>query len=164
MAYPAYPQNFGQYPFYQQYQQYTQPYQQPTVTPPIPSASTAQGPAPMQQPTPQMMTPPTIHAEIIQVDGEQAANAYPVAVGASQMMISRDETEIYIKTAFANSQPTLDVYVKRPPAPPEPQINTADFVTWKGLEERLAAITAVQQPTPKGKARKAEGDIENESV
>ena len=39
----------------------------------------------MQQiPQPQMMSPPTIRAEIVQVEGEQAAAAYPVGAGASQ--------------------------------------------------------------------------------
>lgn len=93
------------------------------------------GPYPQQQQ--QGMTPPTIHADIAQVPGEQDAANYPVAVGASQMMISRDEKEIYIKSAYANSPPTLKVYVERPPKPPEKQ---PDYVTRAEVEEMIARI------------------------
>ena len=62
-----------------------------------------------------MMTP-TIRAEIVQVDSEEQAANYPVAAGASQMMIARDDSAIFVKTVGQNGA-TLDVFVKRPPAP-----------------------------------------------
>lgn len=97
----------------------------------------------MQQP--QAMTPPTIHADIYQVADEQEAANFSVAAGSSQMMINREETEIYIKSAYANSPATLEVYVKRPPAPPKPEIDPQKYVTWDGLEERLAALTQTRK-------------------
>lgn len=66
----------------------------------------------------QMMTPPTIRAEIVQVDNEEQAAAYPVGAGASQMMIARDDSAIFVKTAGPNGT-MLDVFIKRPPAPKE---------------------------------------------
>ena len=94
-----------------------------------------------QQPAqPQTFTPPTIHAEIVQVDGEQAAANYPVGVGSSQMMIAKDDSAIFIKTASANGQVSMDVFIKRPPSPPKPDFNPDNFVTWDKLEERLASI------------------------
>lgn len=115
MGYPQfYPQQFQQFP------------QQQSVVP--------------QQQVQQMMTPPTIHAEILQVDGEQSAENYPVAAGVSQMMIKKDETEIYVKTAFANGQSRLDVYVKRPAKPNKPVLDLEGYVTKDELENRLNAF------------------------
>lgn len=103
----------------------------------------------------QMMTPPTIRAEIVQVDGEEAAAAYPVGAGASQMMIAKDDSAIFVKTALANGQATLDVFVKRPPAPPKPTVDLGAYVTRDEMEERLAGILAGL--TPKKKTKEAEG-------
>ena len=115
MGYPQfYPQQFQQFP----QQQVAVPQQQPVV----------------QQ---QMMTPPTIHAEILQVESEQSAENYPVAAGASQMMIKKDDSEIYVKTAFANGQSRLDVYVKRPERPNKPSFDLDGYVTRDELENRL---------------------------
>lgn len=89
----------------------------------------------------QMMTPPTIRAEIVQVDGEEAAGNYPVGAGSSQMMIARDDSAIFVKTAAANGQGyTLDVFVKRPPAPVKPPVDMGAYVTRDELPELLAAF------------------------
>lgn len=109
--------------FYPQYQQFPQ---QQQVVP--------------QQQTQQMMTPPTIHAEILQVESEQSAENYPVAAGMSQMMIKKDDSEIYVKTAFANGQSRLDVYVKRPERPNKPVLDLEGYVTRDELENRLNAL------------------------
>ena len=58
-----------------------------------PSVTAGAGAAPM-------MTPPTIRAEIVQVEDEKAAQNYPVGVGASQMMIAKDDSAIYVKTSL----------------------------------------------------------------
>lgn len=89
----------------------------------------------------QMMTPPTIRAEIVQVDGEEAAGNFPVGAGSSQMMIARDDSAIFVKTAAANGQGyTLDVFVKRPPAPVKPPVDMGAYVTREELPELLAAF------------------------
>lgn len=120
MAYNnGFPMNYPQ--FYPQYPQYQQQ-------------------MPVQQTQQQMMTPPTIHAEILQVDSESAAERYPVAAGASQMMIRKDDAEIYVKTAFANGQSRLDVYVKRPDRPDKPAFDLEGYVTKDELEKRLNAL------------------------
>ena len=90
----------------------------------------------------QNMTPPTIHAEIVQVESEQAAASYPVGAGASQMMIARDESAIYVKTASANGQYVLTVFDKRPPAPPEPVFDPGDYVRRDEIETLIAACIA----------------------
>ena len=81
------------------------------------------------------MTPPTIRAEIVQVDGEEQAAQYPVGAGASQMMIARDDSAIYVKTAGTNGA-TLDVFVKRPAAAPAP---APEYMTRADVEAMIAA-------------------------
>lgn len=85
----------------------------------------------------QMMSPPTIRAEIVQVENEQAAANYPVGTGMSQMMIARDESAIFVKSVSANGA-VMDVYVRRPPAPPEPKFVPADYVR----KDEIAALIA----------------------
>ena len=86
------------------------------------------------------MTPPTIRADIVQVSGEQEARNYPVAVGASQMMIARDESAIFVKSAYANGQATFDAYDKRPPEPPEKPLDMGIYVTRDELNKRLSEL------------------------
>ena len=92
---------------------------------------------PVQQ---QAMTAPTIHAEILQVEDEAAASRYPVAAGASQMMMARDDSAIFVKTAYANGQSELTVYSRRPTAPPKPSFDPDVYVTKDELEARLSAL------------------------
>lgn len=89
----------------------------------------------IQQP-PQGMTPPMIHADIVQVNGEQEAMSYPVAAGTTQMMIDRDDSAIYIKTAYANSEPMMEVYRKE-----EKKFTPAEqYVTKEELEELIREL------------------------
>lgn len=139
--FPDYP---GQQPFMDP--QFTRIYgQQPSQ---MPQQGNTQ---PQQTGVPSAMTPPTIHAEIIQVDGEAAAEQYPVGAGMSQMMMARDESAIFIKTATANGY-TLDIFDKQPPAPQPAPFNPADYVRVDELQrivtaEVKAAISAAMQPT-----------------
>lgn len=98
--------------------------------------ATYQSPYSAYQPQ-QMMGPPTIRAEIVQVENEQAAHNYPVGTGMSQMMIARDDSAIYIKSVSANGT-TFDAYDRRPPAPPEPKFVPGDYVR----KDEIAAIIA----------------------
>lgn len=109
----------------------------------------AQPVQPVQQPAQPAMTPPTIRADIVQVDDETAAAQYPVGAGSSQMMIARDDSAIFVKTAHANEPATLDVYVKRPPAPPKPAFNPDDYLRRDEFETRLAAFLAAQKEAAK---------------
>lgn len=94
-----------------------------------------------QQNQAQGMTPPIVHADIYQVAGEQEAASFPVAAGASQMMLAKDDSAIYIKTAYANGQTKLDVYVRRAPAQPEKAFDPSEYVTRDELEKKLAELT-----------------------
>ena len=107
----------------------------------------------------QMMTPPTIRAEIVQVDGEEAAGNFPVGAGSSQMMIARDDSAIFVKTAAANGQGyTLDVFVKRPPAPVKPPVDMGAYVTRDELPELLAAFLRGNTPPTAQMTKEAADD------
>ena len=121
------------YPYFQPYQQ---PFQQ------------QQYQATQQQPS---MTPPTVHAEIIQVESEQAAINYPVAAGVSQMMIQKDESAIFVKTAYANGQANLDVYEKRVKSPVSTSPDLSQYVTRDELEKRLTAAFSTKSSDEKVK-------------
>ena len=125
--------------YQQMYPQFQNPYLQPQFQ---------QYQAPQQQQA-QTMTPPTVHADIIQIASEQEGTTFPVAAGASQMMITKDESTIMVKTAFANGQTTLAIYDKRPPAPAEKPVDLSVYVTREELESRLAALTAQKRPAKK---------------
>ncbi len=95
-----------------------------------------------QQPQPQM-TMPTIHADIIQVSGQDVVDRYSVGVGQSQMFITQDETTIFVKTGTENG-PSLAIYDKRPPAPPAPVIDPQAYITREEFEMRLSAARGAE--------------------
>lgn len=112
---------------------------------------------PQQQPA-QMMTPPTIRAEIIQIEDEAAVDRFPLAAGASQMFMTRAEDKIIIKTMGQDGALPLVIYDKRPPAPPAPKFDPAEYVRRdeadKMIMERVetlvsAALTAQKAPQRK---------------
>ena len=114
------------------YQQFYQPqYQQPYNS--FQSGNNQM----QQQAAQQMMTPPTIHAEIVQIADRAEALNFPVGAGQAQMMIAKDDSAIFVKTAFANGQSNLVEYVKKAP---EPQTPPAEYVTREEFERRLAEI------------------------
>lgn len=91
-----------------------------------------------QQTSPQGMTPPTIHADIIQINTEQEAWNYP----AGQIMMAKDESAIFIKSTGANGTPTLEVYERRPKSRPE---GPSNYVTKEELAEALKAIQSAKE-------------------
>ena len=112
------------------YQQFYQPQYQ------VPYNSFQSGNNQMQAQS-QMMTPPTIHAEIVQIADRNEAVNFPVGAGQAQMMITRDDSTIFVKSAFANGQSSLAEYVKKEPEPQKPH---ADFITREEFERRLAEL------------------------
>lgn len=100
-------------------------------------------PQTQQQQVQQPAAPTVYHADIIPVDDEQVVASYFVQPGASQMFMKKDSTAFYVKTAYTDGRdPVVDVFEKRPPAPPAPKLDPADVVTKEYLEQRLAALVA----------------------
>ena len=121
------------------------PQMYPQYSPQMPQYQQPVSPTQMSGTNQQMLTPPTIRAEIVQVEDEQAASNFPVGAGASQMMIARDESAIFIKSAMANGQTKVDVFEKRPPAPPAPAFDPEQYVRKDELEMLVSAALAAQQ-------------------
>lgn len=96
----------------------------------------------IQQNNQQLMTPPTIHAEIIQIGGDDEAAGFPVGAGQSQMMMTRDDSAIYIKTAYANGQSSIAKYVREKAKPQ--QDPSANYITREEFEKRISEILKVR--------------------
>lgn len=123
---------------------------------------------PQQQPTP-MMTPPTIRAEIIQIDDEGWENyvdRFPLGPGASQMFMTRSEGNIIIKSMGQTGPLPLVVFDKRPPEPPAPAFDPAQYVRKDEINELVSAAIVAQQAAqatvtatvaPKRTVKKEEG-------
>lgn len=88
----------------------------------------------------QALTPPIIHADIVQVDKPEAIDRYPLGIGATQMFITKDEELIVIRTMLQNGQHTDDIYDKRPPAPPAPVFNPSEYVRKDEIPSLLAGM------------------------
>ena len=100
------------------------------------------------QPAAQMMTPPTIRAEIIQVDDdswETYVERFPLGPGASQMFMTKGEGNIIIKSMGQTGPLPLTIYDKRPPEPPAPMFDPEKYVRKDELEMLVSAAMAAQQ-------------------
>lgn len=139
-GYPVtYAQAF-QYPGVAQMPMYGQQMAQPGFQQPVPGTQMSQA----NQPSP-VMTPPTIRAEIIQIEDEAAVDRFPVAGGASQMFMTRAEDKIIIKTMGQDGPLPLVVYEKLPPAPPAPKFDPSEYVRRDEVETLVSAALAAQQ-------------------
>ena len=123
----------------------------------------------MMQPGPQQggaaaspqMTLPTVHADILQVADEEAMEKQPVDAGTSQMMITRDETVIGVKSMLANGESTLDIYRKQPK---KQKAAAPEYVTRAEFEKRLAEMMriAAEEQRPPERVRPALRVVEPE--
>lgn len=110
-----------------------------------------QYPQQMMQPMPQagqaaqnpQMSLPTVHADILQVADEEAMEKQPVDAGTSQMMITKDETVIGVKSMLANGESTLDIYRKQPRAKKAEEL---EYVTRAEFEKRIAEMIREAEP------------------
>lgn len=155
--YNYFPATYQQYVNpYQQYQnQFQQNFQQPVQS------------QQFQNPAQQTLTPPTIHAEIIQIDGgRKEVESYPVNAGCSQMFMAKDEQTIFIKSVLANGQYTLDEYQKKEPEPEQETNLLENYVTIDMLNSRLSEIVSSfsQQQKTSRKSDKREDVTEDEHV
>jgi hypothetical protein len=76
----------------------------------------------------QSMTLPTIRADIIQIEDEDAAERFPMAAGTRQIFMTRPEDKLIIKTMGQDGPLPLEVYVKRPQRPPAPVFDPGEYV------------------------------------
>lgn len=80
--------------------------------------------------------------EVVPVDNVAAAESFPVPVGATQILMAKDDSFVVIKVNGVNGQSSFDVYDRRPPAPPAPAFDPALYVTREELETRLSGLAS----------------------
>ena len=131
------------------------PGQQPYQDPAYMRTYNHQGQQSAQQ-SQQSLTPPTIRAEIVQVDTLDAIDRFPMAAGTSQMFMTKDEQNIVVRSMYANGQHNDDVYDKRPPAPPAPTLNPADYVRKDELQALIADALQANTAPHKAATKKEE--------
>ena len=115
------------------YNPYANPYLQPYMTP----APQQPIQAPAQTGTGSVIHP-VIHTDIAQVADRADAEAYPVGPGATQIMITKDDKEIYIKSATPDGY-RMDIYVRQAPKI-SGQPDMSQYVTRDELAEMIKEI------------------------
>jgi len=120
MAYNGFPASYQ--PMY--YPQYQQPYQTPQY----------------QQPVQSVQQPASRTVEVFPADNEKAAQEFPVSAGMTQIIIAKDDSFIAVKSVSMTGQVSFEIYDKRPPAPPEKQLDLTAYITREEFETRLATI------------------------
>lgn len=129
-----------------------QPYQDPAYM-------RTMGQQPAQMPGASQQARPSKMVDVVPVDSEEEAESAPVGKGCTQLMLARDDTFIAVKAVSVSGQISFDIYDKRPPAPPKPTINPADYVRKDEIDGYIAAALAAKV-TPKRTSRKTEEDEE----
>jgi hypothetical protein len=71
---------------------------------------------------------PARTVEVVQEKDEKSAIDFPVPCGNTKIIIGQDESFVLFKRVSVSGQVTLDFFDKRPPAPPTPELNPADYV------------------------------------
>lgn len=110
------------YPDYPGQQPYQDPQYMRAIGQPVP------GHQQMSSPNQQQDMTPTIRAEIKQVDDISSIDKTPLGAGESKMFMTKDEKHIIIRSMYANGQHEDKVYEEKPPAPPAPKFDPAEYV------------------------------------
>lgn len=130
-----------------------QPYQDPVYMQRIQQQAAPHVQQPAQQaPVSQDMTP-VIRTEMQQVKSIEAIDSIPMGAGESRMFMTQDEKAIIIRSMFANGQHSDRIYDERPPAPPAPKFDPAEYVRRDEVDqlirEALAAYIAAAKKEEK---------------
>jgi hypothetical protein len=99
-----------------------------------------------QQPQAPQQPPSTRTVEVEPADNVKAATEFPVAAGATKMIVGRDDSFIVVKAVSVTGQVTIDIFDRRPPEPPAPVINPDDFVRRDEIGELIAMAISERQP------------------
>ena len=111
------------------------------------------------QAMPQTMTPPTIHAEIIQARSIEDVERFPVNAGTKQLFQLADDSAFVMKCVLANGETALDIYDKRPKKPAAVPPDLSLYVTREELERRLEGLII-----PRKRVEKQEPEPEQTSM
>lgn len=133
--------NYGRwYPDYPGQQPYQDPAYMRAIGQPVQPHAGAPAPGAAQDMT------PTIHADIKQVESEEAINRIHQEPGTTRAYMTRNEQVIVFRTMHANGEYSDKTYDERPPAPPAPVFRPEEYVRRDELEKAVAGILAAQTP------------------
>lgn len=66
--------------------------------------------------------------EVEPADSVQAALDFPVAAGATKIIIGKDDSFVVVKSVSVAGQVTVDVYDRRPPEQPAKAVDMGEYV------------------------------------
>ena len=102
------------------------------------------GQMPQQSPAVQQDMTPVIHMDIKQVESVEAISKNPPATGTTGAYMTKDEKTIVFRSVYANGEYTDKVYEERPPEPPAPTFDPAEYMRKDEFDERVNAIVTAQ--------------------
>lgn len=131
------------------YQDYPgqQPFQDPAY---IRAYGTRQ---PVQQTAQQQPQGNSQTVEVLPADNERFVLDFPVGNGQTKLFISKSDTFVGIKSVSMAGEVSVDFFDKRPPAPPAPTLNPADYVRKDELSALIAEAIKAENP-PRRAAKK----------
>ena len=129
----------GYQPYTGGYQYQYQPQQIPMNNWNMPSAQ-----MPQQSPAVQQDMTPVIHMDIKQVESVEAISKNPPATGTTGAYMTKDEKTIVFRSVYANGEYTDKVYEERPPEPPAPTFDPAEYMRKDEFDERVNAIVTAK--------------------
>lgn len=138
-----------------------QPWQDPAYMRAV--GQPAQGQHPGMQPGTQMSSAnqtaqdmtPTIRTDIKQVDSIDAISKVPPAPGTTGAYMTKDESMIVFRSMYANGEYSDKIYDVRPPAPPAPKFDPAEYVRRDEIQALVKdALTACAASTQTAKEAK----------
>lgn len=95
---------------------------------------------------------PTIRADIKQVDSIEAISKTPPAPGTTGAYMTKDEKMIIFRSMYANGEYSDKIYDERPPAPPAPKFDPAEYVRRDEIQALVKdALTAYVASTKEAK-------------
>ena len=111
-----------------------------------PSFASFQQPAPQM---PQMQTMPQMQNQqsgINWVQGEAGAKAFPVAPGASVLLMDSESKTMYLKGADQSGMPTMRIfdYTERTAAPSVDNLEAPKYVTYEEFGKLVKAVRAMK--------------------
>lgn len=94
--------------------------------------------------------------EVLPADNERFVLDFPVGNGQTKLFISKSDTFVGIKSVSMAGEVSVDFFDKRPPAPPVPTLNPADYVRKDELSALIA--DAIKAENTARKPAKKEGE------
>ena len=98
-----------------------------------------QQPQPMYQQQQVAMQGNSRVVEVIPVDNEESAVGWPVGVGETKELMSKNDAFVCFKSVSMNGQTEITFYDKRPPKPPAPVFDPDEYVRKDELKALISA-------------------------